>query len=89
MSKGIGSIRRFDNYSGLWQITEIQENISKNYKYTFTKLNFTCPHCGKSVVQTRDFHIIKIETLKQEEKTLHLGISDTGNYVILEEAEEI
>jgi len=84
----IGDTRTFDRYEGTWTITKINKDSNltkelrlKDPRYPLPK----CPHCGGILTEKKKYTFNYVETLENDGKSLHLGVSDCGRYVILEE----
>jgi len=79
----IGDKRKFEKYAGDWEVVELIEN--KNIQHDLTLGKTKCPNCGCLIGEKQRYTFNYIEKLKQDGKTIHLGISECGRYVILEE----
>ncbi len=85
MRRNIGESRTFDRYSDNWFVIAILRN--KNIQFEFVLKPIKCPDCGSIIGDKKTFTFNHIEVLKQEKgnRKLHLGISDCGRYIILQE----
>ena len=89
MAKQLGDTRTFEKFGGKWKITNIDDKVSKKYEVITQKPEVVCPKCGEKYYAKKTYNIVYVETLENNEKTMHLGISDKNNYIILEEGKEV
>ena len=84
----IGEKRTFENYPGDWIVEELIKDKNIKHNLILRKNGqelHSCPHCGGVLGERKDYVFNHIEKLRQGDKIMHLGISDCGRTVLLEE----
>ena len=81
----IGFKRTFLRYNGEWKIIKLIKD--KNIKFTLILKPHKCPYCGGVYGDKKEYCFNYIEILKNNDKFLHLGVSDDdpGRWVIFED----
>lgn len=82
IKKKIGDTVTFERYLGNWKITDI---IEKPIKLKLCLNKIKCNNCGAIVGENKEYIFNYIEVLQEGKRKMHLGISEEGRYVILEE----
>ena len=79
----IGDYRTFEKYLGRWYIIDFIKN--KNIELELILKPIKCKNCGAIIGDKKLYTFNYIEVLQEGNRILHLGISDCGRYIILEE----